>query len=91
MIALRIAIVLLVFSALLNGCAERWTGFVYPDENDLSTHIVIGDFSSFETCRDAAEAAMSNLDGDTRPTFECGLDCEPMGTSGMNLCQETRD
>lgn len=73
---------------LLTGCTERWSGFVYPNKQDLTTHQAVGDHSSLESCRRAAADVISGLPGGGRNAdYECGLDCK--SRSGMLVCTRT--
>lgn len=75
---------MLIIVLALSGCwGDEWTGFAYPNKNDLSKHIEVGTFSSLEQCRDAASAAIDPARGD----YECGLDCKP-GTL-PRVCEKT--
>jgi hypothetical protein len=78
----------LLACTFLTACGERWSGFVYPNKSDLSTHQSVGDHPSLEACRRAAEDAISLLVGSGRNAdYECGLDCK--SRSGLLVCKRT--
>lgn len=63
---------------LLCGCSltQEWTGFYYPDKNNLgdtSQLVVQAGFKNVENCRDWAEQIMEN---NPNADYECGLNCE---------------
>ena len=65
-----IAAIALVF--FVAGCwGDEWTGFAYPNKNDLTNHIEVGTFPSLQECRATALAAIIPTLGD----YECGLNC----------------
>lgn len=71
--------------------AEVWTGYFYPDANNLTNHIETGEFESLEECRDET---VSYADSMNIPygqyDYECGLNCEAKsGYGGLNVCEET--
>jgi hypothetical protein len=84
----KILLLMVIVLGILSGCSkEEWTGFVYPNKNDLTEHRNIGTFSSLEQCRDSALSRMSSsnwFNGD----YECGLNCENSSYGGM-LCDKT--
>lgn len=84
---------LLIFVALwfLWPSAEVWTGYFYPNANDLTNHIETGEFESLEECRDTT---ISYADSMGIPygqyDYECGLNCEARSEyGGLNVCKET--
>lgn len=85
----RLAAAAVLMLASCGGSAD-WTGFVYPDPNDLTVSAEIGRFRSFEQCR---IASMRALEAFGRPggTFECGKGCRYRKDVGMQVCAETRD
>ena len=66
---------------------DEWTGFVYPDRNNLTQHIEIGTFRKLEECRNAAILTMRNNGWATKGDFEFGLNCNS-STMPM-ICKET--
>ena len=41
--------------------SEEWTGFAYPNKNNLTTHIKVGEFETLQHCRDATLKYLSSL------------------------------
>ena len=51
--------VLMPLVFLVLGCfQERWEGYVYPDKQDLTQHIFVGEYSTLESCRAGALAKL---------------------------------
>jgi hypothetical protein len=83
-------ILLVVFANLLSGCSltQEWTGFYYPDKNDIgntSKWKIQSGFKTVKNCRGwIAQTAGSN------PTFdyECGLNCKE-NKYGVYICEKT--
>lgn len=61
---------------------DVWTGFAYPDKNNLSIHKETGEFESLDECR-AATIRFIDSNGD----YECGLNCD-RSTMPM-VCEKT--
>jgi len=83
----------------LAGCSGAdWTGFVYPDIEDIPNadkvqNYTVGNYRTFEQCQEAAiERVRSNLATTGRQgDYQCGYKCskrEEFG--GMLICKETR-
>lgn len=96
----------LAISALmvLASCSREgeWQGWIYPDRADLTEHIRLGQFATFESCQQTAlrvtrlisthEAELMQLDeehDERTPDYECGYRCE-VTAYGLSLCEETR-
>lgn len=80
--------VVATFCLALSACSEQWSGFVYPDKNNLGTHQFAGHFPSLEECRRGAMDVISALGNAGRNAdYECGLDCK--GGTGMLVCERT--
>ena len=86
----EILVLMVLILGTITGCSkkdEEWSGFVYPNKNNLTDHRNIGTYSSLEQCRDAALSLMSTsnwFNGD----YECGLNCKSSSYGGM-LCDKT--
>jgi hypothetical protein len=82
--ALKVAVI----CATLIGCSEeRWSGFYYPDKNDLTTDQYLGTFATLQECRSAALSRMqetNNADAD----YECGLNCN-LNSGKPYICERT--
>ena len=79
-------------AVLWSACtAEEWTGFVYPDRNELRVHEEIGRHRTLADCRDAARRHIASS-GYTDADYECGLNCRPMFPSladSVEVCDRT--
>jgi len=82
---------LLIFSIIfLSGCSltNEWTGFYYPDKNNLGDSTkwkIQSGFISKEDCKNwAIETAGNNQSYD----YECGLNCK-LNSYGSYTCKET--
>lgn len=74
----------LIYYFFFNG--ETWSGWVYPDKDNLRYSKSIGEYKSLEECRDVAlDMLMKYPNGD----YECGLDCEYNKDLGVDVCKET--
>lgn len=83
---------LLAMCALFAGCSAEpeWTGFVYPDADNLTVSAEIGRFDTFEQCQAASIKTLGAFAAISEGTFECGRRCKPSAT-GLQVCAETRD
>ena len=71
---------------------EAWTGIVYPDAPDLSVFVVVGDFESLESCRDAIFDRISRMSNPSNVDYECGLNCTPYDPEiDLFICEETSE
>ena len=79
----------ILFSILtLTSCMEqKWEGFVYPNQNDLTNHIEIEVFTSLEECRDNALAKLEELSSIHKGDYECALNCKE--GSLPKICEKT--
>ena len=75
----------------LTTCSEdTWEGFFYPDRNNLSRYVDLGEFSSLEACRFAInEHAQIKRISEDKFDYECGKNCKPMD-GGLKICSETK-
>jgi len=83
--------VILAYFAAWWPFKEEWTGFVYPDLNDLTISRNIGVYESFESCSDAAIAVLRGINAGDKGDYECGLNCEYKPDIGLNVCKETKN
>jgi hypothetical protein len=67
---------------------ERWQAIVYPNKNDLTEDIRLGELESLEQCRAAIRDYLQARDLQERADWECGLNCKPFA-SDMLMCEET--
>ncbi|MBC2768581.1 hypothetical protein [Pusillimonas minor] len=83
---------------LISGCfdSEQWTGFVYPDRNNIPfagevQNFTIGKFPDLQSCRAGANETMRSMGVRGRlADYECGLNCrEKEGFGGLLICEET--
>lgn len=86
MIALSVALVL---SGCSTATSNDWTGFYYPDKDNIgdeSTWVIQPGLSSLEACRnwiDGKAGSNSNFD------YECGNKCRFDDSYKMTICKET--
>lgn len=73
----------------LLGCGQEWTGYAYPDRNDLTEYRRVGTFQSLEECRAESLNLLRELvrSPEQRGDFECGLNCRYR--NGLNVCDRT--
>lgn len=67
----------LVFTVLF-GCSapDAWTGFVYPDRENLRDSVSLGSFKSKIRCAAASIDVLDRIDALDRGDYECGLNCK---------------
>lgn len=72
----------------LAACSEGWEAVVYPDADDPSQSVRLGEYSSFEDCEGAA---LSYIDerGYTNADYGCGLNCEYNSEYDYSVCEKT--
>ena len=68
---------------------DRWSGFVYPNANNLAIDHPIGDYLTFQECQEAAIGLIRRR-GWENADYECGLNCELKPFASYNVCEETR-
>lgn len=69
----------------------RWTGWIYPDRDQLEVSVQLGEFKDFEACQVAAIAALRSLGRAEEGNFECGRRCRADAQyGGLSVCKETR-
>ena len=77
---------------ILFGCSkdDDWSGFVYPDKENLSNHLELGDFETLDQCRAAARELIDVSGWPSVADYECSLNCKPMkGYDLLQMCEET--
>jgi hypothetical protein len=62
---------------------DEWTGFAYPDRNDLTRSTYVGTFDNRYSCLAAASEAAGR-----HGAYECGLNCR-RDEYGLYVCRET--
>jgi hypothetical protein len=84
-------LLLTVSLIMLSGCSdERWEGFVYPNANNLSNSLNIGEFPSLDACRNAATDRLAAIGALYSGDYECGLNCEANAELGnIKICEKT--
>lgn len=73
-----------------------WTGWIYPDANDTSYSIKLGEFKNFEACQEASIEGVRTLSrlrdwSEPEGTYECGRRCRFDKDLRIDVCKETRD
>lgn len=77
---------MLIVTALC-GCSDTWEGYAYPNKNDLTQHISLGEFPSLEACRVAALDTLRRVSTERKGDYECARDCKDK--IGLRVCEET--
>ena len=81
---------ILLFGTAVASCSQdKWEGYVYPDKNNLTRHIYVGEFKSLEACRDTATARLELLGALSRGDYECGKNCRTESGLTVRVCEET--
>ena len=87
-----ILVFLFLFSSAVMAAAiakDVWKGHVYPNSSDLRDNIYIGDYPSFDVCRDTAINILRRTEWIATGAFECGLNCRYEEEWDMYICKET--
>ena len=72
----------------LSSCSQGvWQALVYPDRDNLTDHLSIGEFQNLEECRDHAVAWIEDRNLSKVGDYECGWNCEYQ--DGIYSCEET--
>lgn len=61
-ILLLIATIAIVCFVYQKNNKESWSGYIYPDKNNLNVYREIGSFSSLEECRQSARSILADYD-----------------------------
>jgi len=84
--------ILLLFIVIsLSACSinKTWTGYYYPDKNNIGDEtawIIQSGFKNIDDCRDwVDETAKNNRNYD----YECGYNCSYRQKYGMDVCEKT--
>lgn len=77
----------------LSACGGKpdWTGFVYPNAEDLTVSAEIGRFQTFEQCAAGSIRTLGAFGRLGIGTYECGRACSYSPDTGLAICAETRD
>jgi hypothetical protein len=78
---------------LLAGCDKRpdqWDAFVYRDGDDLTRHVELRGFKTFEQCQQASINLLRSYPEPDEGDYECGYKCEFDPDLTLNVCKETR-
>ena len=88
---MKVALTFVLLAGALDACSpDEWTGFVYPNRSDLTKHIEIGAFDSFEGCKTSAINTMRQNNWQASGDYECGRNCRPSEYGGWQVCKETK-
>lgn len=69
---------------------KLWTGYVYANKNDLTTHQISGYFKTLEQCRSGSVARLQEISTLEKGSYECGLACGVRDDmAGLNVCEQT--
>lgn len=76
----------------LPGCSgePQWRGWLYPNREDLTRDIELGQFHTFEQCQEAAISGLRSLPDPDGGDYECGHKCRWDADLHLNVCAETR-
>jgi hypothetical protein len=54
--------------------SQKWKGYAYPDKNNLSNVIQLGEFKTEDECNTAAINTLRRVSGDSLGDYECHKD-----------------
>ncbi len=82
----------ILLASILFGCnsGDTWNCVVYPDRENLTESLQIGNFNSLQECGIAALKTLDRLHASERGDYECGKNCRKDITSpSFLICEET--
>lgn len=68
---------------------DVWKGHLYPNLSNLQDNIYIGDYPSFDACRDTALTILRRTEWISTGSYECGLNCRYEKEWDTYICKET--
>ena len=77
----------------LAGCDDRsdeWTGWAYPNADNLRFSVSLSGFRSFEECQAATIRELRLFDKPDSGSYVCGNRCRWNANARANVCAETR-
>ncbi len=84
----------MIFAALLVGsCSDKpgeWTGWAYPNANDLTQSVSLTGLESFQECQIKTIAVLRSFPDPDKGDYECGRSCKWNPTYETNVCKETK-
>ena len=81
-------LIILLFASL--GCGkERWSGYVFPDRNNLLVNRTVGEFQSLEACKDASMETLQEMNATQNGYYECGKNCKSGSDYYLRDCEKT--
>ena len=85
-------LITIILALILFGCnsPDKWNCVVYPNREDLTESLQIGDFNTLQECGIAAVKTLDRLHALDRGDYECGKNCRKDSTSpSFLICEET--
>lgn len=86
-----LVVFLLLFPFFGNALASEdvWKGHVYKDKSNLALSLHIGDYPTFDDCRNTALVILRWADLLESGSFECGLNCRYKEEWDVQICKQT--
>jgi len=81
--------ILLYLLIILTGCSERWQSKVYLNKQNLTNYRIVGEFSSFEECRDESLHYLRGIKALHTGDYECGKNCKYNEELDEYICEKT--
>lgn len=85
-------LITIILALILFGCNsdDKWNCIVYPNREDITESLQIGDFNTLQECGIAAVKTLDRLHALDRGDYECGKNCRKNSTSpSFLICEET--
>ncbi len=81
---------LVIFVTLMSGCSltQEWTGFYYPDKNDIGNSSKWKIQDGFKTVQECSDWIAQTAGDNPKFDYECGLNCK-INDYGLNVCDKT--
>lgn len=82
-----------IAALLLTSCDDRpeaWTGWAYPNRENLTYSVSLTGFRTFEQCQEATIGALRTFSDPDAGDYECGFKCRWDPNFQTNVCKTTR-
>lgn len=90
-VAKRLLPLLALSAVACDSRPDQWDAFIYSDRTDLTKHMEVKGFKTFNLCQQAAIDQLRSLPDPDAGDYECGYKCElHTDLGGIHMCKETR-
>lgn len=71
----------------LSGCKQEWCALIYPNPENPSVRLEVGEYDTPEACDAAAREALKHTPSQGGGSYQCGLNCEFSAHVGDYVCE----